>query len=488
MATILRARPEPAGRDTSDDDPTPQGGPTPRGHGLSLSGLVALVVIVAGCLIGLQPLSDNSFFTHLATGRLILESGVPVADPYSFTAPGTEWTVQSWLASALYAGAEQLGGLAGVRVLMALLTGVLAYLLWRLTEPAGALVARAALILPAILIGTEAWAERPMLFGFIGLAAVLLLADGHGRAWWAVPLFWVWVNTHGSFPMGIVLLGTLVVGRWLDRQAPRRELQVLGWAGAGVLLGAVNPLGPRLLVFPVELLAKADTLSFIDEWRPPDYGDLAPRILVLQVGLAVVLVAWRHRRLRSALPLVVFTVLALTSARNVAPAAIVVLAVTAPALRGVGTDIGAIRRCSFTLAGAAIVVLAALIGVSSLRGTATDLAFYPTDAVDWMEDNDLTGPDARIISRDYVGNYLEARYGTAMPVFIDDRYDMFPVEVIDDYRALYRGDERWEQIAARWDADAILWTKDTDLGDLLEEARGWRTAFEDEHWVLVLPA
>lgn len=479
MATIQRPR---SAATPSDDGPAPD-----ASRGLSLEALVGLIVTLAGFLIGLQRLQDNSFFTHLATGRLILDSGIPTADPYSFTAAGEPWTVQSWLASALYAVAEALGGLGGVRLVIGLTTALLAYLLWRLTEPAGAVVVRAALVVPILLMGTEGWAERPMLFGFVGLAALYVLANGAGPVWVATPLLWVWVNTHGSFPMGVVLLGTLVVGRWLDRESAHRELQVSGWAGLGLLLGAVNPIGPKLLVFPIELLGKAETLSFIDEWRPPDYGDLAPKLLVLMAGLSLLALGARHRRFRAFLPLLVFTGLALTSARNVAPAGIIVMAAVAPALAGLGTDLGHERRPVLRTAGVLLGSLTLLVALGTLRGPQTDLAFYPTDAVDWMEANDLVGPDVRVISRDFVGNYLEARY-VDMPVFMDDRYDMFPVEVIDDYRTLMKGDEGWEHIAARWDADAVLWNSDADLAEHLTGSTTWRVAYEDDNWVLVVPS
>ena len=442
---------------------------------------------LAGFLIGLQPLPDNSFLTHLATGRLMLDSGIPTADPYSFTAAGEPWMVQSWLASTLYALAEELAGLGGVRVVIALTTGLLAYLLWRLTEPAGAVVVRAALVVPVLLMGTEGWAERPMLFGFVGLAALYVLANGAGPAWVAAPMLWVWVNTHGSFPMGFVLLGALVVGSWLDRESARRELQVSAWAGLGLLLGAINPLGPKLLVFPIELLGKAETLSFIDEWRPPDYGDLAPRLLVLMAGLSVLALLARHRRFRSSLPLLVFTLLALTSARNVAPAGIIVMAAVAPALAGLGSDLGRERRPIFGTAALVLGALTLVVALGTLGGPQTDLAFYPTGAVDWMEANDLVGPDVRVISRDFVGNYLEARY-VDMPVFMDDRYDMFPVEVIDDYRALMEGDDGWERIARRWEADAVLWNSDADLAEALTASTTWRIAYEDDNWLLVVPS
>ena len=62
----------------------------------------------------------------------------PSHDPYTFTAPGEPWVVQSWLASLLYASAERLGGprrrpAASSGVLAALLAG----LGWRLLATGG---------------------------------------------------------------------------------------------------------------------------------------------------------------------------------------------------------------------------------------------------------------------------------------------------------------------------------------------------------------
>ena len=49
----------------------------------SLAGVVGLGFFVWGLSLGLQPLGDNSFLTHLATGRLSGEDGIPRTDPYS---------------------------------------------------------------------------------------------------------------------------------------------------------------------------------------------------------------------------------------------------------------------------------------------------------------------------------------------------------------------------------------------------------------------
>ena len=84
--------------------------------------------------------------------------------------------------------------------------------------------------------------------------------DGRLDPRWLVPIGWVWVNSHGSFPLGLVLLVVAAVGTRLDGASPSVELRCLGWAHRRHRGGAVvSPLGPRALVFPLELLVRSRT-------------------------------------------------------------------------------------------------------------------------------------------------------------------------------------------------------------------------------------
>src|SRR5687767_7206738 len=108
----------------------------------SLGTVCGQVVVLIAALIGTSELHDNSFLTHLATGRLLLDEGIGqlwggMPDPYTFTSGGRNWVVQSWFASVLYAGAEDVAGAAGIRVLTALTCAALGALAWRLTRSAG---------------------------------------------------------------------------------------------------------------------------------------------------------------------------------------------------------------------------------------------------------------------------------------------------------------------------------------------------------------
>ena len=87
----------------------------------------SVVAWTCGLALGAGALSDNSFLTHLATGRLILESGVPTNNPFLYSAriyPGSaEFPIPSWLWSVVLGGVDAVAGGAGLRAAInALLT------------------------------------------------------------------------------------------------------------------------------------------------------------------------------------------------------------------------------------------------------------------------------------------------------------------------------------------------------------------------------
>jgi hypothetical protein len=54
------------------------------------------------------------------------------------------------------------------------------------------------------------------MIGLVLMAVLLIAAEDGVDPRWLVPVMFVWVNSHGSFPLGIVALGLLWAGRRLD--------------------------------------------------------------------------------------------------------------------------------------------------------------------------------------------------------------------------------------------------------------------------------
>lgn len=473
----------------ADRSPAPDADTGSRRRLPSIDLVVGVALAVVGLRIGLVPLHDNSFLTHLATGRLILDDGaIPRVDPYSFTAFGDPWTVQSWGASVIYAGIERVFGLVGIRLLVGACAALLAVLAWQLAAPAGRLVGRLLLAVMALAVGAAFWVERPLIFGLVFFAVVLLAAEDRLDPRWLVPVMWVWVNVHGSFPLGLAALGAMAVGRWFDRESPRVEVRALAWAIGGTLAAAINPLGPKLLVFPLQLVQRREAFARIVEWQPPQWNSWGQRFFAAQLVLAVVVLLLRNRRWRTVLPLLAFGIAALTSMRNIPQASLALIPGMALGLAGLGSIDGSRRRAILRPALAALVALGVLMTAASMTGPDTDLEGYPTASLRWMRQEEMLDLDDRVVSRDFVGNYLHYRYGPEeVRTYIDDRVDMYPVALVRDYSSLLDRDGPYQAVLDRARPTAVLWERDSPLGRWLERSSKWDVVHRDADWLVAVP-
>jgi hypothetical protein len=392
--------------------------------------------------------------------------------------------VYSWLASTLMALAERAAGGNGVQLGRAALTCGLAALVWLLTRPAGVLAGRILAVAPVLVVGTSAWTERPLLFSLVIMAAVVLLAErDQAPPWLVLPLMWVWVNVHGSFPLGLVYLGARLVGRRIDGAPPGNLPRLAVLAGVGTLLGALNPLGLRLLVFPLELLSRNDLLSRVSEWRSPNFSR-PPNLALLGMLLLALLLCSRRRSFEDGLPAVVFGAAACIAVRNSPLATIVLAPVLARGLSGLGTVRAEGRSGLTAVAGAGLGAVGVVLVVTALQGPAYDLEKYPVAQVRWMESEGLLG--RRVATQDYVGNYLIARRGTDGRVFFDDRFDMYPAPLIRDSIALLDGREGWQERLDRYGVDVVLWQRSRPLAELVSIAPAWEVVRRDEDWIVAV--
>ena len=86
-----------------------------------------------------------------------------------------------------------------------------------------------------------------------------------------------------------------------------------------------------------------------------------------------------------------------------------------------------------------MVVVGALMVSASLAQPAWDLSTFPVAPVAWMSQQGIQPASVRMASSDTTGNYLELLDGTQAHAFIDDRVDMYPASVVDDYLVLEHG-------------------------------------------------
>ena len=250
----------------------------------SMVGLFTLVFALGGWRAGLSRLSDNSFFWHLRTGRLILDHGIPHADPYSFTAPGRRWVAQSWLAEALYGVVDQAVGTFGLRLLTGLHRGG-----GGAPSPTASCHRLGRDRLTSV--GLDPGRHRGVVHAVVGPAAVprhpglprppvdrrgpRLVARAAGRCWTIPVLVWLWANVPRHLlaraplpgaPPGRPLAGG---GAVLGRPGARCSAQAaVPRRGAG---GRSTPTGPGCCCSRWSCSAGATSCKRVTEWRSPDF-------------------------------------------------------------------------------------------------------------------------------------------------------------------------------------------------------------------------
>jgi hypothetical protein len=102
---------------------------------------------------------------------------------------------------------------------------------------------------------------------------------------------------------------------------------------------------------------------------------------------------------------------------------------------------------------------------------AYSLGTYPVAAVDYLEERGLVAdPDVRVVSEDFVGNYLELRYGSRANAYVDDRPD---ARTLLDYKAMRMMEPDWQQALDRADADVVVFQTDRKFTTAVAQLPEW---------------
>ncbi|HVF33130.1 MAG TPA: hypothetical protein VM933_08845, partial [Acidimicrobiales bacterium] len=308
-------------------------------------------------------------------------------------------------------------------------------------------------------------------------AATVLVVERRRPWWWLVPIVWVWVNSHGSFVLGLGWLVLVAIGERLDGRSRPDVLPWLGGFAAGLAVACLNPLGPRLLVFPVAVVSRREAFAHVAEWRSPSFQGAAGVFTLLCLVGVVVVVARSRPPWRDLLPLAGFVLAALAAQRNLPMAGVVAAPVLARCLRPTET-VGDDRRPEVHLAIAGVLgVLGALFLALAATGAAFDLDGYPVQAAR------LVDPGAKVATTDIAAGYLILERGEDARVLMDDRVDLHPVRLAKDYVRLLDGKPDALALLDRYGADAVLWETDTALhAQLAASGSGWRRVGVRDGW------
>ena len=198
------------------------------------SALFMLLIGVVFILMANRPLWHTDLWDHLNYGQNIIETHeVSDTEPLLHLCRGVRMINIPWLAQVGMAALNDRVGLTGLQFAYGLtIAFCMAVLAWRsvkLSHSAiGGIVACAVFFkvnLDQLLV------IRPQLFGVLFYCIVVAWMFGknkHSRfAWIALPaMYMLWANVHGSFSMGLMLMGLTGLGRFGDVLVISKSLRV----------------------------------------------------------------------------------------------------------------------------------------------------------------------------------------------------------------------------------------------------------------------
>lgn len=490
------------------------------------------ILVLFWCTTGVGwLLTDSDTGWHIRTGEWILRNGrFPVIDIFSFTRHGSPWFAWEWLSDVVMAAVHHVAGLRGIVLLSLILLALTSTCIYRnAVAESGHRLSAIVLTSLAMEASTIHWLARPHLVTPL-LAAVflgtLIRADKSGKTYLLLvlpPLTILWVNLHGGFFVGIVLLITYALGSFVEdliqanrvRVSTRAKKYALT-AVACAVASLINPYGYRLHIHVAQYLGTAFYVQRISEFQSADFHSFSAAYFETLLALTIAAAFWHlaSGRLIQVMLLLSWTHLALFSVRNIPIFAVVAAPGIASALREwleyarSSSSLNWLRRfsgtvselesglqliashskrdrfhCTPCLAVLTLAVLLAYSGHLKAMHAEFDPNRFPVTAASALSQQAAPEP-IRLYANWQWGGYLIYRLWPSLKVFDDGRTDFYGPAFVQDGLDVWDAKSNWSTILAQYDVNATLLPVDSALATVLRERPDWTPVYQDQVAVL----
>lgn len=491
-----------------------------------------------GMMLNYEPLYYTDLWSHVQYGHWILDHrALPTEDVFMPLAEGMPLVDSAWLSQAIFAQVDYWGGHEGLSTLYAL-TMLAAYAIF--SRAFYLLTGRISLSLGgmalALFIGWPRYlVMRPEIFGLLAFAILFWLVVRENRlqafdddatspeapAPWdrwlpfvGVPvLFVAWANLHGSFPVGIVLLGCYFLGRLIDVAWRTRDVQAViadrglrRWLVLGELALAatlINPYGMDLLISTVRF-SQNPNLKDILEWYPLKLVDLEG--LECVAGWILLIVVLRHSRRRvtaaEILLLLIFTAAVAKNIRMIAWFSPVLVLVMLPHAADIlqryfpkriaapsESEQPVSGNLSFRYSLLSLLVIWMCFAFSPMsqpvlggKVRKTERLYSsqtPYELTDWLQKNP---PQGQIWNPQWWGDWLRLKGPADMKVFVTSQIHLIPPYVWQDYLRVFNMTGSWQQTLQRYRVTTMVIDKRLQprLSAIVRREPNWKVAYEDD--------
>jgi hypothetical protein len=453
-------------------------------------------------------LNDADTGYHIRAGEYILTYfTIPTHDIFSYITPSLPWTAHEWLSEVIMALIHRFSGLTGVVIFFSVWIGAAYYVLFKFSQALKCnLIVTALLVLLATISSSLHWLARPHIFSLLLtvlwyaiLANYQYLEKKH--LFWLPFLMLFWVNLHGGFIIGFVLLGVFLIGNLItslsragfDRGPAKNKLTELALITVLCLLASLlNPRGYTILLFPFSMVSNPFILQNVVEFLSPNFHEPLPYKYLLLFSVGVLAVSRTGLTAIDLILMLLFTYMSLYSSRYIPLFAIIVTPIllrhlqrmlqqldTAPArflqrrsdnLRIMDASTRAYIWPDVFVLGACVLALSGAIKFKF------DERRLPVAAVDFLKKEPVKG---NMFNNEEFGDYIIYAAWPDYKVFFDGRSDMYGESWGRQYLNVANIQPGWEKVIDDNDISWVIYNSGAPLSTLLLENKSWQLIYSD---------
>ncbi len=481
--------------------------------------LVAIIHRAQGSM-----LDDPGVGWHLRNVDAMLAEGTWLThDPFTQQHESATWRTNQWLGDLVLWLGWRWGGLEGIAAVTTILLALILRHLFRILSSENIPWPWALLWTYLAALGISfSFVARPNVFTILGVMITASTLDRYHRGvctrratLWLLPLFLIWVNTHGGFAAGLMMLIAAVgiegVLAWgvpygNERSGARvRMIHLLKLTVAVFVCTLINPYGLAIYSWIFQLLGNPFFMQFNGEWHSPDFHVLgAFRLELLLLLLPILLATCRHRPSLMALALCLLWLHLGLASKRYMPLWVVV---TVPLLARLSVDLPWLKKISNTLGqrwqltGEFRRVLSLPSRQSAPLFTAFACALLLVWAR-WCDDYAYHAPehiptralrhvidqhgDRCVFHHHDWGGWLTWHGWPRVKNWLDDRAEVQGQQHLMEYQDLLAARGAWEQILAEQGVEVVCIPPESSLAWQLASRRSWRETYRDDYAVVFL--
>lgn len=433
--------------------------------------LYSLIILLIGIFSICAYISlDPDFGWHLRMGQLIIASGIPKTDPFSYTMPSFPLIDHEWISNIVFFKLYFLVGKVGLSIIFALLC-ILALLL-TLSKKDFKFALVPFLLASTVLLSFSG--IRPQVESWF-LMAILLRILTSQRLWkrWRFGLpviFTLWANLHGGFALGLaVLLLYILFLIFKEHKFKFTNFLILFLS---ILATFLNPYGVRIYSEVWMTISDGRLRWSIEEWYPMLFEiDLA---FYLLLSLSLFFILKFKTRFSFFEKILYFGLLlaGLSSQRHIPFWLIITLPITAKSLKLFYEETyqNKTKRVRFKKAYKILVFSTIIVCITSVimiiqdKKSFSEENYYPKRAISFLKN---LPKDHQILAPYNSGGFLIWNLADRK-VFIDGRMPSWrwnsPLSdesnwAFKEYRLLLEDKDQTEAILKKYNVGYVLWYK-----------------------------